>query len=107
MLGGFSFFADFTWQFKLICAAFILALILQILIFKTLKIGRKIFVVVILSALCLSLVLSAIWSLTFYPRAHYGKNVSVTARIYDIDNSLPYSTKIVCKSKKNKDICTN
>ena len=103
MLGGFSFFTDFIWQFKLICAAVILALILQMLIFKTLKIGRKAFIVVILSALCLSLVLSAIWSLTFYPRAHYGKNVSVTARVYDIDNSLPYSTKIVCKSKKIND----
>lgn len=99
MLGGFSFFADFTWQFKLICAAVIIALISQILIFKTLKIGRKPFVVLVLSALCLSFLLSAIWSLTFYPAAYYDKNVSVSARIYDIDNSLPYSTKIVCKTK--------
>ena len=99
MLGGFSFFADFTWQFKLICAAVIIALISQILIFKTLKIGRKPFVVLTLSALCMSFLLSAIWSLTFYPAAYYDKNVSVSARIYDIDNSLPYSTKIVCKTK--------
>ena len=103
MLGGFSFFADFTWQIKLMCAAVIMVAISQILIFKTLKIGRKAFVVVTLSALCLSFLLSAIWSLTFYPAAYYGKNVSVTARIYEIDDSLPYSTKIVCKSKTIND----
>ena len=103
MLGGFSFFADFTWQFKLIAAAIVLTVVAQLLIFKTLKFGRKAFVVVVLAALCVSFVLSAIWSLTFYPRAYYGKNVRMTACIYEIDNSQPYSAKIICKTETIND----
>ena len=100
MLGGFSFFADFTWQFKLICAGVILTIILQLFIFKTLKPGRHPIVILTLSVLSISFILSAIWSATFYPSKYYGENVNVSARVYDIDQTQPYSTKIICKTDK-------
>ena len=44
MLGGFSFFADFTWQIKVILATLPLVAIAVIYIFETLKQSRKTFV---------------------------------------------------------------
>ena len=100
MLGGFSFFIDFSWELKLICATVSLLLIAQIFFFEKIKFCRKPIVIISLVALSVSLLLSALWSVTFYPSKYYDQNVSVTARIYEMDNSDYYSTKIICKSKE-------
>lgn len=100
MLGGFSFFADFSWQIKLILASLPLLGIGIIFIFESLKLGRKIFVVIVLAALAISLLLSALWSVCFYPTKYYDDSVTITARIYDIDNSKSTSSQIVLKTSK-------
>lgn len=100
MLGAFSFFADLTWEIKLILASVSLTIILQILCFDKIKFCRKPIVIISLAALTVSFLLSALWSWAFYPSKYYGKNVEITARIYEIDNTGYYSSKIVLKSEK-------
>ena len=100
MLGGFSFFADFTWQIKLIAAVVPLVLIAQLFLFKTLNNGRKPLVIISLVAFSVSLILSTVWSWSFYPAKYYGQSVDIEGRVYSIDHSDPYSTSVVFKSKK-------
>ena len=57
MLGGFSFFADFIWQTKIILAAVSLLIIGAIYLFDNLKFGRKAIVIISLVAFCVSLLL--------------------------------------------------
>ena len=54
MLGGFSFFADFGWEIKLIVSAVSLLSIGIIFIFDNLKKGRNALTVISLAALCIS-----------------------------------------------------
>jgi competence protein ComEC len=103
MLGGFSFFADFTWQFKVILATLPLLGIAIIYIFETLKPGRKPFILLTLVALSVSILLSALWSALFYPTKYYDKIVSVNGRIYDIDNSKTTNAEIIIKTDKIND----
>ena len=98
MLGGFSFFAGFAWQLKLLFAAIPLLSIAIIYIFDILKRGRKPFVLVTLIALSVAILLSSLWSVLFYPSSYYGQNVSVVGRIYDIDNSGTTASKITIKT---------
>ena len=100
MLGGFSFFADFDWKTKLILASIPLLLIGLIYIFDNLKFGRKPIVIISLTALGVSFILSSLWSLIFYPASYYDKNVTLTARIYEIDNSKPTSSILLCKTEE-------
>ena len=98
MLGGFSFFINLTWQIKLILAALPLLAIAIIYIFGNLKQGRKIIVVLSLIALCISFLLSALWSVLFYPAVYYGENVTLKGCIYDIDYSGVTNAKIILKT---------
>ena len=100
MLGAFSFFADLTWEIKVILASVSLAVILQICCFDKIKFCRKPIVIISLAALTVSLLCSALWSGLFFPTKYYDKNVEMTARIYEIDNTDYYSSKIVCRSEK-------
>lgn len=100
MLGGFSFFADFSVLAKLAIALSALSLIGIIFIFDNLKIGRKIIIVVSLIAFSLSVFLSLAWSYAFYPSEYYGDVVAVEGKITDIDNSGSSSAFIVCETDK-------
>ena len=100
MLGAFSFFADLGWEVKLIFAAVPLTVIAQIFIFDKIKSCRNPIVIISLVALTASLILSSIWSKLFYPAEYYGKNASFNARVYEIDKSDYYSTKIVCTASE-------
>lgn len=100
MLGAFSFFIDFTSESKFILSAASLLIITQILCFDKIKFCRKPIVIISLAALSVSFILSAVWSLVFYPSKYYDKNVEITARIYEIDSTDYYSSKIVLKSEK-------
>lgn len=100
MLGGFSFFADFTWQVKLILSAIPLLSIAIIYIFNNLKQGRKPIILLSLIALSVSLLLSALWSGIFYPAEYYDENVTLEGRIYDIDHSGTTSSRIIFKTDK-------
>lgn len=100
MLGGFSFFIDFTWKVKLIFAVVSLLIIGSIYLFDNLKVGRKPIVIISLIAFCISMLLSILWSCTFFPTEYYGSNVTVEARVYDIDNSESTTSVIVCKTEK-------
>ena len=100
MLGGFSFFADFSWEFKLIVSVSIFLLIGLIFVFETLKFGRKPIILISLVALILSLLLSIAWEISFYPNEYYNQNVEIDAKIYDIDNSGTSTAKITCKTSK-------
>ena len=103
MLGGFSFFADFTWQTKLLVAIIPLLSIAIIYLFDNLKQGRNPFVLIVLVALSVALMLSSLWSVLFYPSSYYNQNVSVIGRIYDIDNSGTTISKITLKTDKIND----
>ena len=100
MLGGFSLFADFSLDAKLYLGLTSLLLIGIIFVFETLKIGRKLIVVLSLVAFSLSLFLSALWSFTFFPSKYYDQNVTVDAKIIDIDNSSSSTMVAVCKTSK-------
>ena len=100
MLGGFSFFADFSAAVKLSVAAVSLLAIGIIFIFDNLKEGRKTIVIISLISFSLSLLLSVAWSHLFYPSEYYGQSVSVSAKIIDIDNSSSSAAKMVCKTDK-------
>ena len=100
MLGGFSFFADFTLQTKLILAAVPLVIIANFYIFSKLEFGRKPIVIISLLAFSVSLILSSIWSFAFYPSEFYGSNVKIKARIYDIDNSDSSTSVMICKTQE-------
>lgn len=100
MLGGFSFFADFIWQTKIILAAVSLLIIGAIYLFDNLKFGRKAIVIISLVAFCVSLLLSAVWSVSFYPTEFFGENVLVSGKIIDIDNSGASTSVIVCETKE-------
>lgn len=100
MLGGFSFFADFSWQIKLIIAILPLLAIGIIYLFKDLNKGRKVLILITLISLSVSLLLSALWSVLFYPAKYYDENVTLTAKIYDIDYTKSSSATIVCKTTK-------
>jgi predicted membrane metal-binding protein len=100
MLGGFSFFIDFSWTTKLICSAVSLLIIALIYLFDNLKAGRKPIVIISLVAFCISMLFSILWSSRFFPIEHFNSNVTVEARVYDIDNSESTTSVIVCKTEK-------
>ena len=100
MLGGFSFFAGFSWQFKLVISSLPLLAIAIIYLFENLKQGRKPIVILSLVALCVALLLSALWSALFYPAQYYDKTVKLEGRIYDIDHSGTSSSKMIFKTDK-------
>ena len=100
MLGGFSFFADFGWQVKLIIAAVPIVIIANFYIFEKLNFGRKPIVIISLAAFSVSLILSSIWSEVFYPSEFYNTNVTVKAQIYDIDNSDSATSVMICKTQE-------
>ena len=100
MLGGFSFFINFTWKVKLILSAVSLISIGLIYLFDNLKLGRKPIVIISLAAFCVSLLLSILWSCTFFPAKYYESNVTIEARVYDIDNSESTTSVIECKTEK-------
>ena len=100
MLGGFSLFADFS-VFKKLCVALVSLLIIGIIfIFDTLKTGRKPIIVISIAAFSLSLLLSAVWSIAFFPTEYYGESVTVDAKIINIDNSSSSTSSLVCKTSK-------
>ena len=100
MLGGFSFSLDFSIKVKLILAGICLASISVMLIFQVLKRSRIVICLISLLALLISVLLSALWSYTFFPTQYYGQNVSLEARIYDIDNSGSTTSVLICKTNK-------
>ena len=100
MLGGFSFFADFEWEIKLIVSAVSLLLIGIIFIFDNLKKGRNALTVISLAALCISVLLSLLWTKTFYPEKIYGTETQIEATVYDIDNSSSTTSVMVIKTDK-------
>ena len=87
MLGGFSFFADLGWQIKVVLASVALLCIGVIYVFEDLKRGRNVLTITSLVSLALSLFLSCAWENSFYPDEHYDTNASISAKVYDIDNS--------------------
>ena len=99
MLGGFSFFADFSIQLKLILATLPLLAICAIYLFENLKRGRKTIIVLAFAMLSLSLFLSALWSALFYPSEYYGESSVINAKIYEIDNTKSTTAKIVFKTQ--------
>ena len=100
MLGGFSFFADYSWKIKLIAASLSLLSIFAIYIFDNLKQGRKPIVVVSIAAFFVSMLLSTLWTFIFFPSKFYDQNVEIEAKVYDIDNSNSSSTIMICKTEK-------
>ena len=101
MLGGFSFFVDFGWKTKLICASISLFAISIIYLFDTLKASRKPIVVICLVTLSISLILSAIWASNFFPTEFYNEgSVDIKAKVYKIDNSDSATSAITFKSEK-------
>ena len=100
MLGGFSFSIDLAWKTKLIVSVVPLIIIGAIFIFDGLKSGRKHIVYISLISLSVSLLLSLLWTLTFFPTRYFGKNVSIEAKVYDLDNTGASSTVITCKTSK-------
>ena len=101
MLGGFSFFVDFGWKTKLICASISLFAISIIYLFDTLKASRKPIVVICLVTLSISLILSAIWASIFFPTEFYNEgSVDIKAKVYKIDNSDSATSAITFKSEK-------
>ena len=100
MLGGFSFFADFSNATKLIAVAISLTCIGVIFIFDNLICGRKPIVIISFVALAVSLMLSFLWSAIFYPNEFYDSTVQITAKVYDIDNSGNYSSVVECRSSE-------
>lgn len=100
MLGGFSFFADFSWVIKLTVAAVSLLLIAIIFTFENLKFGRKAIIVLSLAAFAISLLLSIAWSWAFYPTRYYGQRVNVEGKITSIDTSGSSTATLICKTEK-------
>ena len=100
MLGGFSFFSDFSVIAKLAIAFSSLLLIAIIFIFDTLKSSRKPLVVISLIAFSLSIFLSLLWQSAFYPSEYYGDTVTVEGKILDINNSGTATSVMVCESDK-------
>ena len=100
MLGGFSFFIDFDWKTKLILAAVSLLIISIIYIFDDLKRGRSPLTIASLSALSLSLILSAVFCAIFFPSKLYDSEVMIEAKVYGIDNSDQSTSTIIFKSEK-------
>ena len=100
MLGGFSFFSDFSVIAKLAIAFSSLLLIAIIFIFDTLKSSRKPLVVISLIAFSLSIFLSLLWQSAFYPSEYYGDTVMVEGKILDINNSGTATSVMVCESDK-------
>ena len=100
MLGGFSFFADFTWQIKLSISLVALLAIGIIYLFEDLKRGRNVLVIVSLVAFSISLLLSILWSFAFYPTKYYESEVNIEGKIYSIDDSKSSVSVMVCKTEK-------
>lgn len=100
MLGGFSFFADFSLTVKLAVAGVSLLLIGIIFVFENLKLGRKPIAIISLIAFSLSLLLSVIWGFAFYPSKYYDQNVTMEGKILDMDNSSYSSSVVTFKTKK-------
>ena len=100
MLGGFSFFINFDWKTKLILSAISLLLISIIYIFDDLKRGRSPLRIASLSALSLSLILSAVFCAIFFPSKLYDSEVMIEAKVYGIDNSDQSTSTIIFKSEK-------
>ena len=100
MLGGFSFFADFTWQIKLTFSAVSLLTIGVIYLFEDLKRGRNVIVIISLLAFSISLLLSMLWSYSFFPTKYYGSEVNIEGKIYSIDDSKSSVSVMVCKTEK-------
>ena len=100
MLGGFSFFADFSWEVKLCVSAVSLLIIGIIFVFENLKRGRNAITIISLIALSLSLLLSALWSFAFYPAKYYDTEAEIEGKIYSIDESKSSVTVMICKTEK-------
>ena len=100
MLGGFSFFINFDWKTKLILSAISLLIISIIYIFDDLKRGRSPLTIASLSALSLSLILSAVFCAISFPSKLYDSEVMIEAKVYGIDNSDQSTSTIIFKSEK-------
>ena len=100
MLGGFSFFADFTWQIKLSISLVALLAIGIIYLFEDLKRSRNVLVIISLVAFSISLLLSILWSFAFYPTKYYESEVNIEGKIYSIDDSKSSVSVMVCKTEK-------
>ena len=100
MLGGFSFFADFTWQIKLSISLVALLAIGIIYLFEDLKRSRNVLVIISLVAFSISLLLSVLWSFAFYPTKYYESEVNIEGKIYSIDDSKSSVSVMVCKTEK-------
>ena len=97
MLGGFSLFAKFSNDTKLIVAAVLLSLLIANFVIEAKIQGRFKLFIPFLIALIASLLLSLLWSSIFFPSKYYDETITIEAKIYDIDTSS-YNSKIVIKT---------
>ena len=98
MLGVFSFFADFRPVVKFIIAGFLIIAFMSTFVFKNLKLSRNAMVKISLACVFGSLIISALWSLSFFPNTYDGSDARISARVYEIDNSDSHTSKLTIKT---------
>lgn len=98
MLGGFSFFAGYSWQVQLVVSSVSLSIIVIIFIFENLKVGRKPIIIISLAAFASAVLLAMLWGFLFFPTNLYDKNCFIEAKVYDIDSSSSSTSVLILKS---------
>ena len=99
MLGGFSFFINSDTVLKLSLIISSLLAFSASFIFKNLLKGRVGLIRVCLIAFAVSVALSSLWNLSFYPRTTEEVPAEITGTICEIDNSGSTTSKITLKTK--------
>ncbi len=103
ILGVFSLFADFSVIFKTISAVTLISLFVLSFVFKDLFKSRTGFIRICLLCGGLTFILSAIWTLAYFPLSYYEKDVDLVGRVYDINDSGSYSTVITIETETIND----
>ncbi len=99
LLGGFSFFIKSNLTIRLSVIFTSLLIFLSTFIFKSLFKGRKTLIRVCLISVAISVILSGLWSLLFFPSLEPDTECEITGSVYEIDNSDATTSKITLKTK--------
>ena len=100
MLGGFSIFIDFALVNKIIIASLAMALSAALFFIRNIKWSRNKLLHISLIAFSVSVLLSALWSMLFYPTKYYDEKCEITGTITDVDYSGEYTTTVTVKCDK-------
>ena len=98
MLGGFCFFLLKSNVFYIIATATVLLFIVLSFVFHRLLRGRKILVRICLFALLISLILTTVFTNSFFPRSTGEESVPVYGNVIEADHTSPNVSTVTVRS---------